>query len=477
MALKQIRLRMQIAAKGDELKLLQDAQKALEERRAAMKLREDELEAAYGEVNGETAEEEKQALEQQTEAWEKDDEALQGEEKENEDKRNALEREIDQLQTELDELDKRTEQAMKAKNTGHSERKVEQNMETRKFFGMNMQERDAFFARDDVKQFLQRVRELSAQKRAVTGGELLIPTVVMGLIRENVSEYIRLYKHVNARKVPGKARMIVMGTPPEAIWTEMCAKLNELELSFNDVEVDGYKVGGFVAICNAVMEDSDIALATEIITAIGQAIGLALDKAILYGTGTKMPLGIVTRLALKAAPDGYPTSARPFADLSATNMVSISSKTDLALFKAILNAAANAKGKYSRGSKFWAMNETTHMKLVENAMSINAAGAVTAGVNGTMPVVGGTIEELSFIPDNVIIGGYGDLYLLAERAGTTMAQSEHARFIEDQTVFKGTARYDGMPVIAEGFVAMDIAGGTISPTAVTFAEDRANATV
>ena len=477
MALKQIRLRMQIAAKRDELKLLQDAQKALEERRAAMKLREAEMEAAYDEVNGETAEEDKQALEQQADAWEKDDEALQGEEKENEDKRNALEREIDQLQTELDELDKRTEQAMKAENTGHSERKVEQNMETRKFFGMNMQERDAFFARDDVKQFLQRVRELGEQKRAVSGAELLIPTVVLGLIRENVTTYSKLYKHVYVRNVPGKARMIVMGTPPEAVWTEMCAKLNELELSFNDVEVDGYKVGGYVAICNALLEDSDIALAYEIISALGQAIGLALDKAILYGTGTKMPLGIVTRLAQKAAPEGYSQTARPFVDLSATNMVSISSKTDLALFKAILTAASNAKGKYSRGTKFWAMNETTHMRLVENAMSINAAGAITAGVNGTMPVVGGVIEELSFIPDNVIIGGYGDLYLLAERAGTAMAQSEHARFIEDQTVFKGTARYDGLPVIAEGFVAIDIGGAAISPTAVTFAEDRANATV
>lgn len=475
MALKQIKLRMQIEAANSELQKLQEAGKELEERRAALKTREAELEAAYGEVTGETAEEDKQMLEQQTDAWEKDDAALAEEEKEHEDKRTALEREIEQMKTELAELDERTERALKAKEDGQKERKVEKTMENRKFFGMNMQERDAFFAREDVKNFLVRVRELGAQKRAVSGAELLIPTVVLGLIRENVSTYSKLYKHVYVRNVPGKSRMIVMGTPPEAVWTEMCAKLNELELRFNEVEVDGYKVGGFIAICNALLEDSDIALATEIINALGQAIGLALDKAIIYGTGTKMPLGIVTRLAQKAAPENYPATARPFADLSATNMISITSKTDIALFKAILGAAGNAKGKYSRGGKFWAMNEATHMKLIENAMSINAAGAITAGVNNVMPVVNGAIEELSFMPDNVIVGGYGDLYLLAERAGTAMAQSEHARFIEDQTVFKGTARYDGMPVIAEGFVAIDIAGGTISPTAVTFAEDLANA--
>ena len=84
------------------------------------------------------------------------------------------------------------------------------------------------------------------------------------------------------------------------------------------------------------------------------------------------------------------------------------------------------------------------------------------------------IEKLSFIPDDVIIGGYGDLYLLAERAGTAISQSEHARFIEDQTVFKGTARYDGLPVIAEGFVAIGIGGTKPTANAVTFAEGTAN---
>ena len=54
----------------------------------------------------------------------------------------------------------------------------------------------------------------------------------------------------------------------------MCANLNELDLSFYEAEVDGYKVGGFIPVCNANLEDSDLNLAAEIISAIGQAIGL-----------------------------------------------------------------------------------------------------------------------------------------------------------------------------------------------------------
>jgi hypothetical protein len=40
-------------------------------------------------------------------------------------------------------------------------------------------------------------------------------------------------------------------------------------------------------------------------------------------------------------------------------------------------------------------------------------------------------------------------------------------------VFKGTARYDGLTVIAEGFVAISI-NGTTPVTTATFAPDTAN---
>ena len=90
-----------------------------------------------------------------------------------------------------------------------------------------------------------------------------------------------------------------------------------------------------------------------------------------------------------------------------------------------------------------------------------------------MPVIGGDIVVLNFVPDNVIIGGYFDLYTLAERAGEKFATSEHVRFLQDQTVMKGTARYDGTPVIAEGFVAIGL--NNVTPNAsMTFAPDEAN---
>ena len=151
-------------------------------------------------------------------------------------------------------------------------------------------------------------------------------------------------------------------------------------------------------------------------------------------------------------------------------MITIASAqaTGVKLFQAIVAAAGAAKGKYSRGEMVWVMNEATYAKLVSEGLSVNAAGAIVSGVSDRMPVVGGIVEVLDFVPANTIIGGYFDLYLLAEREGITVEQSEHAMFLNRKVVFAGNARYDGQPAIAEGFVAIGVGG---APTmTVTFPE-------
>lgn len=406
-------------------------------------------------------------------------EAFESEKAEHDQEKTNLEEEIRGLEADLDAIEKdAAEPAADPEPTTEpaktEERKDSMIMKRKNFFGMNMQERTAFVQREDVQAFLGQVRTCIREKRALTNVGLTIPEVMLGLIRENILEYSKLYKHVNVVTVGGEGRAVVMGVIPEAVWTDCCATLNELDLSFFDAEIGCWRVGGYFAVCNANIEDSDIDLVAEILTAIGQAIGLALDKAILYGTGTRMPLGVVTRLVQTQAPADYPATARPWADLHTSNIKTIGATvTGVELFRQILIDSGAAKGRYARGEKVWVMNEQTYTAVVAAGMVIDANGAIVAGINGTMPVVGGIIEVLNFVPDNVIVGGYFDLYLLGERAGTRFATSEHVRFLQDQTVMRGTARYDGLPVIAEGFVAIGI-NGTTPTAAMTFAPDSAN---
>lgn len=459
-------------------KKIDNAKKALEALRAKdadFDKRQAELEQAIeeaAEATGDDAAEAQKAVEEEAEKFD-------SEKQEHEDAKKSLSDEIEEMEKDLAEAEEEQKTEPEPQpEAKEEERKVLRPMAKRNRFFANV-DTNVMFARDDVKAYLSEIRSCIKNKRELTNVGLTIPEVFVGLIKENVENYSKLYKHVNVQSISGKGREIIQGTVAEAIWTECCAVLNELSLAFNDVEIDCYKVAGYYKVCNAVLEDNDVDLATKLLEALSQAIGLAVDKAILYGRNTasaqKMPLGIVSRLAQTSEPSNYPATARPWEDLSATNIISLpAGLTGAALFKQIVLASGAAKSNYSRGGKVWVMNETTYTKLMAETVAVDANGQIVTGVAGTMPVVGGVIEVLNFIPDNTIIGGYFDLYLLGERAGAQFAQSEHVFFIQDQTAFKGVARYDGQPVIAEAFIAIGLEGTTPAATSVAFAPDKAN---
>lgn len=473
MALRQLLLAQQIAQLEQERAALSTEITNISARRTAWRAREAAAEAAFGEITETTPQEERDAFDAEAAAIEAEDNEIRAEEERTQTRMNEIDTEIAAKKTEIENIKRR---ATPVPSTAPGAEGDVNNMEHREFFGMTAERRDAFFAREDVRNWLANVRNLGrnvGQTRAITGQELLIPEVVLPLIRDNVNRNSKLLKHVNVQRVGGTARQTIMGDVPEAVWTEMCKKLNELSLDFSAAEVDAYKVGGYIAICNAVLDDNDINLATVIIDALGQAIGYAVDKAIVYGKGTKMPMGFVTRLAQAEQPAEYPNTYRSWERLDTSNIITIPEAEDgTSLFADIVRAAGKAKARNGNG-KFWVMSEETYGALMAELITMNAAGAVVSAMNMTMPIVGGAIELLDFMPYNNIGYGYGSKYLLAERAGAVIAQSEHVRFIEDQTVFKGTARYDGEPVIAEAFVLIGV-NGTAPTTSIDFAADIAN---
>lgn len=465
MALKALMLR----------KKLNDANKALNilrEKDAEFETREADLEKSIEEAE---TDEERSAVDEAITEFE-------AEKAEHEEEKGKLERQIEELENDLAAEEEQQEADQEStQEPAPEEREVKTVMSVRNklFATMNLQTRTAMFAQEDVKGWLGEIRACIKEKRKLTNVGLTIPEVFLGLLKQNIEDYSKLYKYVIVKPISGTGREVIQGGISEAIWTECCANLNEMDLGFNDVEVDCFKVGGYFKLCNANIEDSDVDLAGEVLTAIGQAIGYALDKAILYGKNTasanKMPQGVVSRLAETSQPADYPATARAWADLHTTNILTIASTvTGVSLFQTILLDSGVISDKYSADGVVWAMNKTTKNYLTAQAMGVNANGAIVSGFENTMPIIGGPVEVLDFIPNYVIVAGHFDNYLLAERAGKQFAQSEHVFFLQDATAFKGTARYDGKPVIAEAFAVIGVNDAVPAADSVSFAADNAN---
>lgn len=364
------------------------------------------------------------------------------EEKETHDKaKTALENEIRELETELSQLENKEPEQRNAQPVAQTQTRSQTTFTAEEPGNMKFgkaQQRSAIMAtlnQPEVREFYEQVRNAVMNKRALTGLDLVIPTTVLDRIQPLIGQFSKLYDEVEVITLTGDARAIVDGGIPEAIWTEMTDAVQELSGKFEKVEIDGYKVGGFIPVANSILEDSLIELAAYLESRIARSIGKALDKAILIGTGAadKQPEGIIPAITA-----GKKTSTAKLGTLLA-------------------NLADVDAGEEDEEEVIAVMTRKTYYKHIMPQTVVNTADGRQVVGSVTNPNMAGLrIKLVPYMPADAVLFGAFKKYMLGERKGVVVTSSTDVRFIEDQTVFKGTARYDGKPAKKESFQLVEI---------------------
>lgn len=473
MALKQLMLTRERKEKTDLLAAIEKEQEELRKSREAWKLRESNAEKALEELEGkpDATEEERKAFDDEAAEIDKEDQELTGKEQDAEKRANKAKDRIREINKELEDLRNRFEEG--SKKAKEQEKKPAENQNERGVYvGMDKRERIVeLVKREDVKSFLTNVRGL--QNRGVNGAELTIPQVMLPLITEVSGQYSVLEKYMDAETISGTSAQNILATIPEAVWTETKDWVKELEMNIYQMKTSGNMVAGFIPLHISDEEDSQENLAALVINGLGRAIGRAKDKAMMYGTGVHMPVGIMTRLAAAEKPAWWDPmwvgeNAPEFTNLSTTHLGAVSSTglEGIKLFQELLAVLGKAEKKYETGpdKKFWAMKGSTWATLQTMMLNFNSAGAVVSAANRQMPIIGGAVEELDFMPDGVIAGGYGGNYKWITRSVMTISVADQVRWLQNQVLYKGVERDDGAPMAGEAFAAFNI-GGTTRPTA------------
>lgn len=465
MALKILMLRKRLSDAEAKLRMLR-------EKAASFITREADLEA---DIDAAQTEEEKEVVEAAISAFET-------EKDENAQAITEAEQEVSDLKAQIEEAESKAAEARNnpkenEKRSGNPMNKHETRVSYRE---MTLREAATHIIKEpEVKDFVSNTRDFltGGQQRALNGAPLTVPEVMLDVVRDTISRYSKLITKVRYKPIKGHARQNIMGDIPEAVWTEIEGAFNEVNVSISQVEADAYKVAACICIPNAYLDgSSDIDLLAEVLDQLGQSVGFAVDKAIVYGTGTKMPVGFVTRIAAATKPSWWGTKQAAFTDLHTSNVktLNLGAADGKSFFAPLLTALGIIRRKFATGEPVWLMNGTTHTEVSIKALEFNSSAALVSGVSKEMPVIGGEIIELPFIPDANIVGGYLSHYLLCERGGVIIRKSEHVRFLQDQLVAVAEALFDGKPLYGEAFVAVGYKN--IAPsTSLSFAADTANA--
>jgi HK97 family phage major capsid protein len=414
--LKQLKIAKAIEIKRNKLK-------EIETKAAAILKRSQDAEAALEEA---ATEEDIKTIEAEITEIEKEQGDVEIEKK-------TIEAEITDLETELDEVKERANKASKqiqTRSKGESE-----NMN--KLQVRELLKTGEYYKRSDVVEFYEQFKNL----RAVTGGELAIPEVIVSRIMDILGDYSTLYPIVDRIQVKGTARILIDTDTTPATWVEQNAALPVGDVgTLAYLDFDGFKVGKVTFVDNYLLQDSVINLDEYVSKKIARAIALALDIAILSGTGAagKQPTGILPSIPVE-------------------NQVTVAEGAPIAEYVkpiGLIDTGEDAVGEIRAVMR----RSTYYAYFLEMSINVNAEGEVVGRLpNLVRPDILGIPVTFnnSMAADTVLYGEF-EKYTLVERENIAIDNSEHVRFVEDQMAFRGKGRFDGKPTKPEAFVLLTI---------------------
>ncbi|WP_100065118.1 phage major capsid protein [Miniphocaeibacter massiliensis] len=420
MALRALMLNKYIKDKNLELERTKEELEKL-------KLREAEIEEAINEAE---TDDEKKTVEETVEEHSKKLLDL-------ETKISTLEKEIKDLEAEKEETETK-EPTSEVEKTDGERSFFNANFKTRgmgdKILKVNKYEtREQMLNRlstPEVRDFYENLRIAVVEKRGLENHNLIIPEEVMLAIQHRVGDYAVLTKEVNTINLKGTARLVMNSGSPTLFWTEMCSALQESTLgALNQIQIDGFKLGGYVFVCNALIEDSMIDFANYIEQEFAKAIAKFKDEAIMNGLGEA-----------QKQPEGIRTLVTETSEI--TNI--------LGILEAVGSLGYGADGEvlpYVPEKTIAVMNRNTYYsKVLPETYGKDANGKIVYGLGQTLPD-GTPIRISETVPTGeVVVGDFKNGYLWADRKGTTFDTNDRLKWVEEQTGFKVTGRHDGKVV-------------------------------
>jgi HK97 family phage major capsid protein len=353
-----------------------------------------------------------------------------------------LEGKIAATEAEIGELEERLAEAESEPAQGTAQTTEERKADTmNKLQVRELLKTGEYYERSEVKEFYEKLKNI----RAVGGEGLTIPQVIINRIMDIMGDYTTLYPLVNKIRVTGTARILIDTDTTPATWIEQSGAIPEGEAgTITNVDFDGFKVGKLVFVDNYILQDSIINIDDYVTKKIARAIAMALDKAIVKGEGAsgKQPEGILTKL-------------------SDSHKVSIKKDEKSLLVDTVAQIKLIDTGEDSVGEIVAVMKRSTYYNIFfEYSVQVNSDGNIVGKLpNLSNPdLVGLRVVFNNNLDDDTVLLGDFSQYTLVEREDITIDNSEHVKFSQDQTAFRGKGRFDGKPVKPDAFVLVTITG-------------------
>ncbi|PEE14693.1 phage major capsid protein [Bacillus cereus] len=292
--------------------------------------------------------------------------------------------------------------------------------------------------------------------KGFAGTETLVPATVF----ERVFEYLRvnhaLLNHIQFVNTTGVTQWVVKkGYVQSAWWGKLCEEIKELlDDGFEVIPTNLYKLSAYVPICNAMLDLGPIWLDRYVREILAESMAIALEEAIVKGTGKDQPIGMMKDLKAAVTAGVYSDKkAIPLTDLTPTS-----------LGKEVMAPLTNG-GRRAVSNALMIVNPLDYWEKIFPATTFLTQNG--AYVSGVLPIPATVVQSLA-VPKGKMVAGIASDYFMGVGSTQKMESSKEYRFLEDETVYLSKQYANGRPKDNDSFLVFDIsalkAGGSGTTT-------------
>lgn len=262
-----------------------------------------------------------------------------------------------------------------------------------------------------------------------------VPTETLNLIIDKLRQTSVLFTRVAVSYVPGNLSFVVANAKNAAAWKVQGNAGTAADDTVVSVSLTGFELIKLVEISVAAQAMTIDAFEAYIVAEIGRQLAIALENAILNGSGSGQPTGILTGVTFDA-----------------TNSLTWANNASVA-YDNIVDGLALLPTMYHPTAVF-VMSRKTLFSGIRKIKTTYGEPLFTYAPSDTaaMTILGYPVIVDDYIADDTILIGDLSYYKLNFSLAPTIETSREAAFSSGKITYRGLAVVDGKPALSEAFV-------------------------
>ncbi len=281
------------------------------------------------------------------------------------------------------------------------------------------------------------------------GTEALMPATIFDRVFEELRLNHPLLSEINFQNTTATSEFISRNNDVVAAWWgPLVAEISKkLEMAFKKEKTDLFKLSAYVPVCKSMLDLGPQWLDRFVREILLESLAIALELAIVAGTGKEQPIGMIKNLDGSVVAGVYPDKEG----------AALNDLTPASLGKLVM-APLTKGGKRAVPGVLLIVNPLDYWsKIFPNTTVMSAAGTYVYGV---LPIPAKIVQSVA-LPQGTAIAGMAKDYFMGIGSTQKIEFSDSYRFLEDERVYLAKQYANGKPMDNESFLVFNISAMTI----------------